>query len=74
MLPSHAFGKKPPKRTQLLFGGLLLTPTPKRQGYRAYINPEQNVLASSSIEVVIRKVPTGVLRLLRVKDGFTPKL
>lgn len=43
-------------------------------GYIAYINPDQNVLASSSIEVVIRKVPTGVLRLLRVKDGFTPKL
>lgn len=43
-------------------------------GYIAYIDPDQNVLASSSIEVVIRKVPTGVLRLLRVKDGFTPKL
>lgn len=43
-------------------------------GYIAYINPDQNVLESSSIEVVIRKVPTGVLRLLRVKDGFTPKL
>ena len=43
-------------------------------GYRAYINPEQNVLASSSIEVVIREVPTGVLRSLRVKIGFTQKL
>ena len=43
-------------------------------GYRAYINPEQNVLASSTVEVVIREVPTGVLRSLKVKIGYTTKL
>ena len=43
-------------------------------GYRAYINPEQSVLATSTVEVVIREIPTGVLRSLQVKIGFTQKL
>ena len=43
-------------------------------GYRAYINPEQSVLATSTVEVVIREIPTGVLRSLQVKIGFTSKL
>ena len=43
-------------------------------GYRAYINPEQSVLATSTVEVVIREIPTGVLRSLNVKIGFTTKL
>ena len=40
-------------------------------GYRAYINPEQSILATSTVEVVIREVPTGVLRSLKVKIGYT---
>lgn len=43
-------------------------------GYRAYVNPEQSVLATSTVEVVIREIPTGVLRSLQVKIGFTQKL
>ena len=43
-------------------------------GYRVYIDPNQEVLSSSSIEVVIEEVPTGVLRSLKVKIGYTTKL
>lgn len=43
-------------------------------GYKVYINPEQNVLASSSVEVVIKNVAVGVMRKINIKIGFTDKI
>lgn len=43
-------------------------------GYRVEIDPEQNVLATSQVEVVIRNVPMGVMRKVNVKIGFTTSL
>jgi hypothetical protein len=43
-------------------------------GYRAEIDPEQNVLASSQVEVQIKNVPVGVMRRVIVKIGYTTKL
>lgn len=43
-------------------------------GYRAEIDPEQNVLATSEVEVLIKNVPMGVMRSVHVKIGFTTSL
>lgn len=43
-------------------------------GYKVEIDPEQNVLTTSSVEVVIRKIPVGVMRKVQVKIGYTDKL
>ena len=43
-------------------------------GYRVYIDPEQDVLASSKIEIIIRSVPVGVARKFVLKIGYTNKL
>jgi hypothetical protein len=43
-------------------------------GYKAEIDPEQNVLATSSVEIVIKQVPVGVMRKINVKIGFSTKL
>ena len=43
-------------------------------GYRAEIDPEQDVLGTSQVEVVIRNVPMGVMRKVHVKIGFTTSL
>ncbi|MDR3093646.1 MAG: DUF2586 domain-containing protein [Bacteroidales bacterium] len=43
-------------------------------GYRVEIDPDQNVLATSELEVVIKQVPVGVMRKVLVKIGFTTKL
>lgn len=43
-------------------------------GYKVYVNPEQDVLSTSTVEFVIKQVPTGVMRKVNVKIGFTPKL
>ena len=43
-------------------------------GYRAEIDPEQNVLATSEVEVIIKNVPMGVMRSVHVKIGFTTSL
>lgn len=40
-------------------------------GYVAEIDPEQNVLQTSTVEIVIRNVPVGVNRKMHVKIGFT---
>jgi len=40
-------------------------------GYKAEINPEQNVLATSELEVQIKQVPVGVMRVVKVKIGYT---
>lgn len=43
-------------------------------GYRAEIDPEQNVLATSEVEVIVKNVPMGVMRKVHVKIGFTTSL
>ncbi|MBP5205716.1 MAG: DUF2586 family protein [Bacteroidales bacterium] len=43
-------------------------------GYKVEIDPEQNVLATSALEVVIKKVPVGVMRKVTVKIGYTTSL
>lgn len=42
-------------------------------GYRVEINPEQNVLATSQLEVQIKNVPVGVMRKVLIKIGFSTK-
>ncbi len=39
-------------------------------GYVALIDPDQNILATSEVEIVINNVPVGVNRRMRVKIGF----
>lgn len=43
-------------------------------GYRAYINPDQNILATSELEIAIKNVPTGVIRKMKVKIGYAASL
>lgn len=43
-------------------------------GYKAVIDPNQDVLGTSTIEVVIQSVPVGVSRTFVVKIGFTTKI
>lgn len=43
-------------------------------GYKAEIDPDQNVLSTSLVEVVIKNVPKGVMREVHVKIGFASKL
>ena len=43
-------------------------------GFVVQIDPDQNVLASSTMEIVVKQVPVGVMRKIRVKIGFTTKL
>jgi hypothetical protein len=43
-------------------------------GYKVEVNPAQNVLATSEVEFVIKKVGVGVMRKIKVKIGFTTKL
>lgn len=43
-------------------------------GYKVEIDPAQNVLATSALEIVIKKVPVGVMRKVRVKIGYTTSL
>lgn len=39
-------------------------------GYKAEIDPNQNVLATSEVEVQIKNVPVGVMRKVKVKIGY----
>jgi hypothetical protein len=43
-------------------------------GFKIYINPEQEVLTTSSLQVTIKIVPVGVLREIVVNLGFTLQL
>lgn len=43
-------------------------------GYKVSIDADQNVLSSSKLEIVIKNVPTGVMRKVYVKIGFTTKI
>ena len=42
-------------------------------GYEAYINPNQQVLRTSKLEVIVKIVPVGTLRKIEVKIGLTLK-
>ena len=43
-------------------------------GYKAEIDPEQNVLATSVLQIVIKQVGIGVMRTVNVKIGFATKI
>lgn len=43
-------------------------------GYKAVIDPNQDVLSTSTVEVVIKNVPVGVMRRIKVKIGFVKQL
>ena len=43
-------------------------------GYEASIDPEQDVLSTSTVEVVIKNVPVGVIRKMKVKIGYVKSL
>ena len=43
-------------------------------GYSVAIDPDQNVLATSKLEFVIRNVAVGVMRKVHIKIGYTTKL
>lgn len=43
-------------------------------GYQAQIDPDQDVLSSSTVEVVIKNVPVGVIRKIKVKIGYVKSL
>lgn len=42
-------------------------------GYSAEIDPDQNVLSTSTVEVVVKNVAKGVMRKVNVKIGFATK-
>lgn len=48
--------------------------TGELSGYSVEIDPEQNVLATSEVELVIKKVGGSVMRKVLVKIGYTTKL
>ena len=43
-------------------------------GYKVEIDPAQNVLSTSEVEIQIKNVPVGVVRTMKVKIGLTAKL
>lgn len=43
-------------------------------GYKAVINPDQNLLQTSNLQVVIKNVPIGVSRNINIKISFTNKI
>lgn len=43
-------------------------------GHKAYVDPDQNILSTGQIAVVIQNVPVGVSRSFNVKVSYTSKL
>lgn len=43
-------------------------------GYKALIDPNQDILGTSTVEVVIKNVPVGVSRIFNIKIGYTTKI
>lgn len=43
-------------------------------GYKVGIDPDQNVISTGDVEIIIKKVPVGVMRKMRVKIGFASSL
>jgi hypothetical protein len=42
-------------------------------GYTVEVDPEQNVLSTSTVEFVIKPVQVGVMRKMKIKIGYTTK-
>ena len=42
-------------------------------GYEVYINPKQQVLKTSKLEIIVKIIPVGTLRKIEVKIGLTLK-
>lgn len=51
-----------------------LAGTPDQPGFRVSIDPAQNVLSTSLIEISVMVVPQGVARQIKFKVGFTTKV
>jgi hypothetical protein len=49
-------------------------PTPELSGFEVIINPDQDVLATSTIEMTVNLVPMGTARQISVKIGFVTQL
>ena len=43
-------------------------------GYKVEIDPEQDVLSTSEVEIVIKQVAVGVMRKIKVKIGFAKQV
>lgn len=43
-------------------------------GYKVEVDPAQNVLASSTVEFVIKQVQVGVMRRMKIKIGYTTQI
>lgn len=43
-------------------------------GYKVEVDPEQDVLSTSTVEFVIKQVQVGVMRRMNVKIGYTTKI
>jgi hypothetical protein len=43
-------------------------------GYKVYIDPDQDVLGTSQLEIVIRQVPQGVMRKIVMRMSYTNKI
>lgn len=43
-------------------------------GWKISVDPDQNVLSTSEVVIVVKQVPLGVTRTLKVKIGFTSKV
>lgn len=43
-------------------------------GFAVEIDPEQNILANSTLEFVIKNVAVGVMRHIKVKIGYTTSI
>lgn len=43
-------------------------------GYIVEIDPDQNVLSTSTVEIVIRQVGVGVMRKVKIQFGYTNKI
>lgn len=46
----------------------------EHSGYVVEIDPEQNVISTSMLQVVIKQVPTGVMRNVNIKIGYTTSI
>lgn len=42
-------------------------------GYEVYVNPKQQVLKTSKLEIIVKIIPVGTLRKIEVKIGLTLK-
>lgn len=49
-------------------------PTPELSGFEVIVNPKQNVLSTSTIEMTVNLVPMGTARQISIKIGFTTQL